>query len=169
MSSCSCNSGEVTLVWAAHTLLNFRFQEESLEGAGSNQQKHMKHAEALQVHARQTQQLSEVVQQHNQRVNTTAWRGLSLHQQQPSESSKTPAGDNQPEGDITLASGGLQEKENTARVTEPLSDLQEYVIDNLELIADLVKQVSVLDRRTTQLYSKQREYSGDSSEDEVET
>ena len=129
----------------------------------------MKHAEALQVHARQTQQLSEVVQQHNQRVNTTAWRGLSLHQQQPSESSKTPAGDNKPAGDITLASGGLQEEENTARVTEPLSDLQEYVIDNLELIADLVKQVSVLDRRTTQLYSKQREYSGDSSEDEVET
>ena len=129
----------------------------------------MKHAEALQVHARHKQQLSEVVQHHNQRVNTTAWRGLSLHQQQPSESSQTPAGDNQPEGDITLASGGLQEEENTARVTEPLSDLQEYVIDNLELIADLVKQVSVLDRRTTQLYSKQREYSGDSSEDEVET
>ena len=129
----------------------------------------MKHAEALQVHARHKQQLSEVVQHHNQRVNNTAGRGLSLHQQQPSESSQTPAGDNQPEGDITLASGGLQEEENTARVTEPLSDLQEYVIDNLELIADLVKQVSVLDRRTTQLYSKQREYSGDSSEDEVET
>ena len=40
--------------------------------------------------------------------------------------------------------------------TPTLSDLQEDVIDNLELIAELVKQVLVLDERAANIFEKHK-------------
>ena len=53
----------------------------------------------------------------------------------------------------TPSSGNIEEKDHT---TPTLSDLQQDVIDNLELIAGLVKQVLVLDDRATKIFLKHK-------------
>ena len=57
----------------------------------------------------------------------------------------------------TPSSGNIKEKDQTLESsTTKLSDLQKDVIDNLELIAELVKQVLVLDEKATNILIKHK-------------
>ena len=57
----------------------------------------------------------------------------------------------------TPSSGNINGKDQTLESSTPkLSDLQKDVIDNLELIAELVKQVLVLDEKATNILIKHK-------------
>ena len=122
----------------------------------------MDHAEALQRHALHKQQLAEVVRLHKERLTAA---GSDSSQEEISE--KNEAIDDPVEnknGEVTdLDDNTDKENDSPTSTYEPLSDLQEYVIDNLELIAKLVQQVSILDKRAKTLLFQQKEYN-DTSE-----
>ena len=112
----------------------------------------MGHAGALERHAAHRAQLAEVVEQHRARLNNKQ----QLEQQRVISSTRRST-----TIEPTPSSGNIKEKDQTLESSTPkLSGLQKDVIDNLELIAELVKQVLVLDERATNILikHKQEEY-----------
>ena len=110
----------------------------------------MGHAGALERHAAHRAQLAEVVEQHRARLNNKQ----QLEQQRVISSTRRSVSTTiQP----TPSSGNITEKDQTLESSTPkLSGLQKDVIDNLELIAELVKQVLVLDERATNILIKHK-------------
>ena len=88
---------------------------------------------ALERHAAHRAQLAEVVELHNALVNNKQEMEQKLSLSTTIEQPSTPANSNE---DQTLDSS-----------TPTLSDLQKDAIDNMKLIAELVKQVLVLEER----------------------
>ena len=106
----------------------------------------MGHAGALERHAAHRAQLAEVVEQHRARLNNKQ----QLEQKRVISSTRRST-----TIEPTPSSGNIKEK-TLESSTPKLSGLQKDVIDNLELIAELVKQVLVLDERATNILIKHK-------------
>ena len=122
----------------------------------------MDHAEALQRHALHKQQLAEVVRLHKERLTVSSQEKISDR----IEAIDDPVENTNAEVIELDDNTDLEENDSPTSTSEPLSDLQEYVIDNLELITKLVQQVSILDKRAKTLLFQKRENS-DPSENEI--
>ena len=121
--------------------LLFRIGEERPGGPTITSEDHVNHAEALRRHAAHKSQLAEVVELHKALVD-------NKHQvEQKLPSTTTVSATTEPT--FTPSPEINQDKDQTT-----LSDIQQDVIDNLELIAALVKQVLVLDDRATKIFYK---------------